>query len=79
MVAATSCTTHDGPGSDAGLEPASIKVVVNVPVGGGEVTGEAVLVDTVPRPSVSVKPGARPVPEVPKVIAVPVITGSVLR
>jgi hypothetical protein len=73
---ATSYATHVGPGYDAGLEPPSIRVVVNVPVGGAAVTGDAVLTETVPSARVSVKPGARlPV----KVMAEAVCTETTLR
>jgi len=73
VPAARSYATHVGPGYDAGEEPPSIRVVVNVPVGGGAVAGESVLAVTVPRVMVSENPGARlPV----KVSAPTVATGS---
>lgn len=73
---ATSYATHVGPGYDAGLEPPSMRVVVNVPVGGAAVDGESVEAVMVPSVTVSEKPGGRlPV----KVSAAAVATDSALK
>ena len=76
VPAARSYATHVGPGYDAGEEPPSMSVVVNVTVGGAAVAGEAVLMVTVPSVMVSEKPGARlPV----KVSAPAVATGLAVK
>jgi hypothetical protein len=53
---ATEYITADGPAYDAGVEAASMMVVVNRPVGAGLVAGEATGV-TVPLPKVALNPG----------------------
>jgi len=59
VPAARSYATHVGPGYDAGEEPPSIIVVVSVSCGGADGEGERVLIVTVPKVIVSLKPGAR--------------------
>jgi len=78
---ATSYTVHEGPGYDAGEEPASITVVVKVAVGGTAVTGDIVEAVMVPSVTVSVKPGAIPAlePEIVKVSAAAVAIDSLVR
>jgi hypothetical protein len=78
---ATSYETQDGPGYDAGEEPASMMVVENVPVGGAAVAGDAVEAVMVPSVTVSVKPGAIPAlePEIVKVSAAAVAIDSSVR
>ena len=78
VPAAMSYATHVGPGYVAGEEPASMSVVVKVAVGGAAVAGEAVLTVTVPKVTVSEKPGA--MPELPvKVSAAAVAIGLLVR
>jgi len=74
-------TDHVGPGYDAGEEPPSIIVVVNVAVGGAAVAGDSTLDVIVPSVTVSVKPGPIPVlvPVIVKVSAAAVAIDSLLR
>jgi len=81
VPALRSYATHVGPGYDAGLEPASMSVVVNVPVGGAAVAGDAAVAVMVPSVTVSEKPGAMPAlePVIVKVSAAIVNIDSLLR